>query len=495
MFLCLKTKFKNHLNIIFIIIFLISIIATFYLKNDPHLSFYSPITRGWCFALGILAFLNKDKLQKFIILKLDNICLITIIICFFFFNNKTWHPSIFTLIPISCATYLILSKNNQTTSYKVLTNKFSLKIGIISYSLYLWHFPIISFHRHLYIENHISSVLSIIFFTILFSLASYNFIEKYFRSKKFNENIIFLIFLISLLFTFNIWLKKNNFYEYNTPKKLRFDELQDLKLMMDKKLCMDNECIFNPNYKKKIYLIGDSVFEDISVKLLPKLEKNKYNINTYFKSGCFLFPDHNKINIYTNKVEKNCSKNEQIKILNILEKTENSIIIFHARYALYLLEKEFNNNEGGIEKVKWEYKFLNENKESNHFVNFSKFVKKISKKNKIILIYPLPEVGWDLPRRVKFIEFKNKLLNDNKQVTTSYEIFKERNKEVFKILDNIKGPNIQRLYPHKKLCDYMTGRCITQKDNHLLYRDYVHLTKHGVKLILNDLLKLIENKN
>ena len=68
-------------------------------------------------------------------------------------------------------------------------------------------------------------------------------------------------------------------------------------------------------------------------------------------------------------------------------------------------------------------------------------------------------------------------------------------KSQFKILDNIKGPNIQRLYPHKKLCDYKTGRCITQKDNHLLYRDYVHLTKHGVKLILNDLLKLIENKN
>jgi peptidoglycan/LPS O-acetylase OafA/YrhL len=64
-----------------------------------------------------------------------------------FFNDKMFHPSFYTLSPIIgvCLIIWFSSKNELIT--KILQIKLFVGIGLISYSLYLWHYTIFAFAR------------------------------------------------------------------------------------------------------------------------------------------------------------------------------------------------------------------------------------------------------------------------------------------------------------------------------------------------------------
>ena len=76
--------------------------------------------------------------------------------------------------------------------YNIISNKFITSIGLISYSLYLFHYPIFAFVR----SNRLAQGMfeySIVAIIILgLSIFSYYFIEKPFRDKKKIPNNLFL---------------------------------------------------------------------------------------------------------------------------------------------------------------------------------------------------------------------------------------------------------------------------------------------------------------
>ena len=55
------------------------------------------------------------------------------------------HPGFITLIPVLGTMLIIIFCNENIFFYKFLGNKFLVFNGLISYSLYMWHQPIISF--------------------------------------------------------------------------------------------------------------------------------------------------------------------------------------------------------------------------------------------------------------------------------------------------------------------------------------------------------------
>ena len=69
--------------------------------------------------------------------------------------------------------------------YKILSSPYFVFVGLISYSLYLWHFPIYSFSNYLDLlnSNNIEKIF-LILITFLFAILSYFFVEKPARNKK-----------------------------------------------------------------------------------------------------------------------------------------------------------------------------------------------------------------------------------------------------------------------------------------------------------------------
>ena len=158
-----------------------------------------------------------------------------------------------------------------------------------------------------------------------------------------------------------------------------------------------------------------------------------------------------------------------------------------------------------MEGKKWTVKYISNGKYDSIETSFRNEVLNLSKKNKIILIYPIPEAGWEVPR--KFLNLTKKLPYDlNNQdikisdfITTSYEVYKNRTKSSFEFLDSITSSNVFRVYPDRLFCNSLIkNRCLTHDSKNLFYIDDDHPSLKGSQMI-NDLIinkiKEIDSKN
>ena len=150
-------------------------------------NYYSPLTRIWEFISGvIILFINEEKIKFKHEKIIKNISAIILVIILFRFDSSKGYPSPFLLIPIFISSLLLLNLNGKKgITVKILESKILNFIGDRSYSIYLWHWPMIVIAKYVYPDNEI--VLSIfIILSLLFAFISYEKIEKYNRNKKFS---------------------------------------------------------------------------------------------------------------------------------------------------------------------------------------------------------------------------------------------------------------------------------------------------------------------
>ena len=211
--------------------------------------------------------------------------------------------------------------------------------------------------------------------------------------------------------------------------------------------------------------------------------------------------------------------NLENKLNNILKEKNISTIILISRFPLYWHRTGFDNLQGtdGKEHVKflpyfidYEKKRLKQKDRKKIIRNsFNKSIKKILDKNiNVIIFYPIPEAGYWVPNvvaskilpRLKIRSLFDKFISDKtlfqlpeeKYVTTSYELYLKRNKEVFEMLDQIKHPNLYRIYPHQKLCNFqIKSKCVTHSKDKIYYLDDDHLSEDGAKLIMPEFIDVL----
>ena len=120
---------------------------------------------------------------------------------------------------------------------------------------------------------------------------------------------------------------------------------------------------------------------------------------------------------------------------------------------------------------------------------------KFQKKNIIILIYPIPEVGWNPNKKIhnQWIKLRFPKHFNIANITTSYEVYKNRTKSSFELLDSIQDDNIYRVYPHTLFCDTtIKDRCVTHDDKDIFYADDDHPSIKGDEMINDLIMKEIE---
>jgi peptidoglycan/LPS O-acetylase OafA/YrhL len=263
-------KFLNKKFIFFTIIGIsFSLCLLIIYKKNTILTFYLIPFRAWEILLGaLMVYLNPNKINVYI--KFNNNFLLLIILSFlFFFDREEYlHPSLITLIPIICTCLILLNNNQSSLSNFFLTNKISVFIGLISYSIYMWHYPIIALMNYkIFGEPHILIKLSLFGLIFVISIISYYFIEKPFRNKKKikTKNFLYIIFfsilLILILSTQLLKIKKPLLYNY----KITGIRVDNTVLSLETEKFRKNYNLnFDYNVKnKKILIIGDSHGDDL----------------------------------------------------------------------------------------------------------------------------------------------------------------------------------------------------------------------------------------
>lgn len=157
--------------------------------RNSSLNFYLPFSRAWELLAGVLIAqweLKRSRGYAPVVQKtMPTIGLALVIASIALFTKQTAHPSVITLAPIIGVVLIIVFSNGQDLAGRLLSSRPFVSIGLISYSLYLWHFPIFAFWRidQTGLDNIVR--LSIIGATIILSITSYIAVERPFRNTAF----------------------------------------------------------------------------------------------------------------------------------------------------------------------------------------------------------------------------------------------------------------------------------------------------------------------
>jgi peptidoglycan/LPS O-acetylase OafA/YrhL len=165
-------------------------------------AFYILPTRAWEMLSGGLVYIFSKKIKSYPWMKALNYIGITVLIfSFFIIPTGEYWPSVATLLPILGTCAVILANNN----FSILTsNAFFQWLGKISYSLYIWHWPVIVIMRHYGLNLTLINAMIGIVISIVFAQISFSCVENVFRDKS----VLFINFLCFFLVTISLSIIK-----------------------------------------------------------------------------------------------------------------------------------------------------------------------------------------------------------------------------------------------------------------------------------------------
>lgn len=354
---------KRLVNVVLGFLFIVSFIYSVYLTaiNQP-LAYFITFTRVWEFALGGLLCINLSSI------KISNIAaeiigwigLIGLILTGALFDVSTMFPGYIALWPMTCALLIILSGNKET-KYGVknfLSMPIMIKLGGVSFGIYLWHWVLLSFYKYNISENPgIVAGLLIILLSIALSFITTKYIETPIRNAKFNKlafkrigyialvNILLITGLVSHNQYVKIQDKKavaNKDYpgalsinldkdkiKENKPKPEFanvFDDLPQSHLdnsnqSMSKSEVKVGKYGKQKDYKATIALVGSSHSEHWLGAVIKAAEENDYRVINITRSGTR----------FSTGYKKNTLQDDWVKnVENYLEKADDiDLVLSH----------------------------------------------------------------------------------------------------------------------------------------------------------------------
>ena len=157
------------------------------LSNDPTGAFYSPLPRFWELLAGaLIAALPRFAHEKHMPWRHAGSLLgIALILgATFLFSEESPFPGVLALMPVLGSALILFAGPFAIFNRTVLSSQLFVSIGLISYPLYLWHWPIFAFVR-MHASNPTWIVLTLaILASLLLASLTYHFLEKPLRSVE-----------------------------------------------------------------------------------------------------------------------------------------------------------------------------------------------------------------------------------------------------------------------------------------------------------------------
>jgi len=186
-----KSKLILRLNVVMALIIGSFILNVYLSQSNPRAAFFLIFSRAWELALGGFAFMlegQKSALKKLTHRQVDwisGVSLAVLGVSFFYIESSMPFPGKIALLPVvSTFLLIVFTRSSKTAAGSILSQPLLVKVGLISYPLYLWHWPLLVFMHYLQINTN--ELLPFTFFwlaTFGLAYASYIGIERPVRRK------------------------------------------------------------------------------------------------------------------------------------------------------------------------------------------------------------------------------------------------------------------------------------------------------------------------
>jgi peptidoglycan/LPS O-acetylase OafA/YrhL len=431
--------------------FVISIYSTI---HWPTYAYYLLPSRAWEMMLGGVAYIyplgiskNNKKYVYFIGITL-------IISSYFLMNGESAWPGYLAFFPAFGA-FLIIVANLKAN---LITDNFIFQfIGKCSYSIYMWHWPLLVIFRAIDYELNIYLYLII---TLILSSLSYSFVEK----KKWN--VLFVLFISLLVYLASCYVSidgvdsrvNQDFQLERGQFRAKFEG--HMNLYRDD----DGAVYINGNENDFEYIvIGDSFARQYN----SYFHSNNLKVATLAIDGCSSYKNFYNPKYYNQKKIQTCKDRYEYELKFIKEHPGKTIIISRGWPAMGSYYRNKTTNEllkGDIkENIISELNlFL---KETKPYVKSYYLVARNQRSNIIPFEYlakqSLPVYKlFNMELTEKTIAFK----------PDEYNEFLQKNESGYKFIDTSPA-----------LCE--KGECFVIKNGLPLFTDYSHLTKEGAEIV------------
>lgn len=499
LFLIYKNK-KSYLYI-FYTIFILSI-AVNLISSEQTSIFYLIQYRAWELILGLLIMAYSSQRKTEFKYNPEFIAIFLVLIPIIFVGDNEVNNILPKWLCLGGISLILLNSDKNLLLNKLADNKLIWQIGLISYSMYLYHQPIYAFVRNYlrknYLEVSITNHIFILFFIFLISYLSYRYIEKSFLDNFSKSKVIFLVIFFAIGTTYSIYgLNQQGFssryndipdqvkyYSINTniyPGSGSLDDWDDYDCngfpISGYQYIYNNSevgpCVYKKeNANSNFFLVGDSHANTLSSVIIFNGEKISNNFNFIPLNGtvgrCILSGQNDVLGD-----RYDCTENFFNNYLDRL--TKNDIVAIIGRFPIWL-------GEIGTKQIQCS-KDCDPEKVMRDRIN------QISDKvEKLIIIYPVPTHPYSISE-----SYFNRQNFWGDIISNDYSSWKEISESSKIFLNNFQNSNIERVYPEEIFCDTLVPKaCIASTESELFYTDDNHLTIEGNYLVFLELNEYIK---
>lgn len=491
---------KKKARSLILLLGVLSLVYAQYLVGEGALdaNFYLIFSRAWeLFTGAVVALIPFEKLSldKRIRDGIGILSLMMIAGSILFYTGDTPFPSVYTLLPVLATAAIIVFINQETRVGSFLSNRAFVFIGLISYSLYLWHQPLFALIRVKTLgEPPAIAFIPAILISIGLAYLSWKYIETPFRDKgRVKRSTIFRFALISTISFFMVGAAGMRFDGF--PGRFDLPSYQDsMKISPERKDChTSGKDYLPPDQACQYYgenvtwaVLGDSHVVEPAYALARALKQEDVGLVHLSFSSC---PP-----AYTMDVKRpGCTEWFRESMAYLLDHPEIKNVFLGFRYSAFLFGRQMDTypeipNQLKRSDVPDKYAdYSDDEVRELYWQSLYQVVEDLRESGKnIYLMYPIPELPVNIKNAVvPYSIFSQRTMLDLDRATTK-EYYFARNEYIINKLDTLSyGDGLYAIKPFDILCD---DYCPAIKDGQALYYDDHHLSIYGAEYIAQAVL-------
>lgn len=445
--------------------------------SNKGFNFYFIGTRAWELLIGALVALNYSQFSRVSITIKNTFSVLgffVLLLSFFFFTKKLQHPGFWTIFPVSSVAFIIAFAD-KTLMAKVLSWSGLRGIGVISYSLYLWHQPVLAFilikygMEHDLVSGGIAAVI-----TLILSLSTYFYVENPLRRISVDNTTALFVTTAGMLAFFSLvglLGHVNSGWSSRFSEKLNFSTMTISPKRYECHTSGTNfippsqGCVLGHSKSPAYAVFGDSHGVELSFAL-SKSEIGFKGVKQLTFSACApLIKDNNKTLGCSNWLR------QSLMYISGESNIETVFLVFRLPYYVNIYSKEINSMSIFLE----DYKRM--------------AAELLAAGKEVVLVYPVPELPLSAEKlivpfsifseipSVVYGETNAEYWNRNARIINQLNI----------IVDELNHDRLFLLNPYNVFCDLRN--CKAMKNGDAFYFDDNHLSLGGAEILVEEYLK------
>ena len=468
--------------------------------SAPEANFFLAPTRAWELLIGALcALLLAGRSEPRGNDLAGGVGLAMVVASVFLFDEETPFPSLYALLPVLGTALVLLCARAGTRTAALLSTRPLVGLGLISYSLYLWHQPLFAFARIRLIDAPSTSImLALTGLSLVLAVLSWHYVELPFRRRTrpllpgkralFRASGVAAAALVLLGVAGDLadGLPGRGSRAYHAVLDAAHDRNDRQTTCLQKPEHYDAEAAFarcsdGVEGSFRVALLGDSHADVYAEPLRDALRAEGIAFVQATADSCPPFPG-------LVADGKDC-RPYFAALIPALKAHHVDTVIIAARWTAYAVNTRFSNGEGGVEVGPMHPFRLDVPSSSSAYSSrmlevFLDGVRSyLAAGFKVVLVYPTPEAGWNVPERLAKLAFYDG--RSDVSLSTDARAYARRNHPVVEAFDSLADENLYRVRPDELLCDRAErGRCVNAIGDRVFYYDDDHLSNAGAALVV-----------